>query len=89
MEAMMARVKSKSKSKVGVTMRAAIQRINRRLAIDNGYVLKVTRGDRWRDTLGDYYSIDPKENCIVETDVDPEHLGRKLGVLKGYEQVTE
>ena len=46
--------------KVPATMRALIQHINRKLATERGYVLKITRGNRWRGKLGDYYAVDPK-----------------------------
>ena len=78
-----------AKKKVPVTMRALIQRINRKLAIERGYVLKITRGNRWRGELGDYYAVDPKRNGIVREFIEPEDLGRELGVLRDWEQVKE
>jgi hypothetical protein len=75
------------REKVPVTTRAAIQRINRALA-EKGHKLKITRGNRWRDTLGDFYTIDAKRNWIVEKHVDPEALGRELGVLQPWETVV-
>ena len=72
-----------------VTMRALIQRINRKLATERGYLLKITRGNRWRGELGDYYAVDPNRNSIVRDHVEPEDLGRELGVLRDWEKVKE
>jgi hypothetical protein len=73
---------------MGVTMRAVIQRINRKLAADKE-VLKVARSERMRQAVGDYYVVDFRINGVLHHDVDPEAMARELGVLKGYEQVTE
>jgi hypothetical protein len=73
--------------KVPVTMRALIARINRKLAPE-GKRLKIVRGWKARSDLGDYYILNPNRNWIVGHHVDPEGLGRKLGVLEGWEQVA-
>ena len=73
--------------KVSVTMRSVIQRINRRLKPDREQ-LKTTRGERLRMEVGDYYVINYAKNFIAYKDVDPEQLGRELGVLKEWEQVV-
>jgi hypothetical protein len=73
---------------VPVTMRALIQRINRKIAAD-GEVLKTARGDRARLDLGAYYVIDVNRNFIASKHVDPEAWGRELGVLRPYECVAE
>jgi hypothetical protein len=52
-------------------MRPLIQRINRKLATERGYVLKITRGNRWRGKLGDYYAVDPKRICDGRSYVFP------------------
>ena len=54
-----------------VTMRALIQRINRKLAAQEE-VLKVTRGEKWRGEFGDYYAIDLRTNAVMAKHVDPE-----------------
>lgn len=74
--------------KVPVTMRALIQRINRRLTKDEEH-LKSIRGERFRHELGDYYIVDLNRNAIVAKQVDPEELGRTLGVLRPFERVEE
>ena len=70
-----------NKRKAGpVTMRALIQRINRKLE-QNDQRLRVARGS----DLGRYYILDFKHNSVVKRHVDPEALGRDFGVLKDYE----
>jgi hypothetical protein len=71
---------------VPVTMRALLQRINRNLAKEDK-VLKAARGASARQKLGDYYVIDVDGNAIAFRHVDPEALGRKLGVLEPWESV--
>lgn len=73
---------------VPVTMRALLQRINRALALD-AEVLKTARGQRAEMELGQFYTIDQRRNVIVDKDVDPEALARKLGALKEYEHVVD
>ena len=75
-------------NKVPITVRALIQRINRKLKPDNQQ-LKVTRGQRWRSNLGDYYIVDTYRNNIVNSGIDPESYGRKLGCIEAYETVVE
>jgi hypothetical protein len=71
-----------------VTVRSVIQRINRRLKPDLE-MLKITRGWRLRQEVGDYYVIDFRRNWITHKHVDPEQMGRDLGVLHAWEQVVE
>ncbi len=72
--------------KAPVSLRALIQRINRALKADD-WKLKATRGVRGRSSLGDYYIVNPNRNWIVKARIDPETLGRELGVLHAYERV--
>lgn len=72
---------------VPVTMRALIQRINRAL-LKNDEKLKATRGGRMQTDYGDYYTLDFRLNAVIRGDVDPEELGRELGVLRPYEHVA-
>ena len=71
-----------------VTRPALLKRINRTLN-HSGERLAITRGDRWRGELGDYYVIDFNRNTIVAQHVDPEELARELGVLRADELVAE
>jgi hypothetical protein len=71
-------------SKMPVSARAVIQRINRKLRPDREK-LRVTRSDLWRQDVGDYYVIDCAKNWITQKHVDPEELGRRLQVLQPWE----
>jgi hypothetical protein len=73
--------------KVPITLRALLQRINRRLA-ERGQVLKKARGEAERAHAGDYYIVDTNRAILIETHVDPEALGRKLDTLRSWESVV-
>jgi hypothetical protein len=75
------------KATAPVSMRALIQRVNRKLAADDE-VLKAARGARAVQDLGYHYIVDSKHNLVLHKDVDVEHLGRELGVLRAYERVV-
>jgi hypothetical protein len=81
-------------AKVPVTMRALLQRINRELADDNER-LYASRSPRAKIDLGNFYVIrfgrggsEPSTN-VVDQHVDPEALGREMGVLRPWEGVIE
>jgi len=76
--------------RVPITMRALLQRINRKLALEGraGQGLKAMRGGA-RDGIGDYYLLDFDTNFISNPNVDPEALGRKLGVLAEWEELAQ
>lgn len=63
-----------------------IQRINRKLKPDLE-ALKISRSERMRLDVGEYYVIDYRLNAIQQHNVDPEALARELGVLKDWEEV--
>jgi hypothetical protein len=71
-----------------VSRRALIQRINRKIAGD-WEQLKTNRSERWYQNLGDYYVVNVERNFIVETHIDLEDYGRKVGVLKDWEKLEE
>jgi hypothetical protein len=73
---------------VPVTTRALVQRINRKLAADHEK-LKVTRGQRLRDEVGDFYIVNLFHNRIVCTDVDVEAQAKELGVMKAWESKAD
>lgn len=75
--------------KVPITMRALLQRINRKLSAEGHEQVKTTRGDRWRSELGDYYVVDLNRNMITAKHVKPVEWGRELGVLREWETVVE
>jgi hypothetical protein len=76
----------KSATKVLVSRRALIQRLNHALA-ETRLLLKKTKGGRMKKQLGEYYLIDLKRNALVEKGVDMEKLGRKHGVLAAWERL--
>lgn len=79
---------SKQVRTVPVTVRALIQRINRKLAKDEEKLMKL-RGERGRDDLGDYYVVNLDRNHVVNSHIDPEQFGRKIGVLEEWETVVQ
>jgi hypothetical protein len=74
--------------KVPVSLRAIVQRINRKLAA-NDEIMKKTRGERWRGELGDWYIVDFRTNTIVGPHVVPAEEARERGVLKPYEEIVD
>ena len=78
-------------SRVPVSERALVQRINRALVKIGRYgqVMKKTRGERARLDLGRFYVLDMDRNVILGTHVDPESLGRQLEVLHEYEALAK
>ena len=69
---------------IKVGRRALIQRINRRLEAE-GEILKVARGERQRQEVGDYWILDFQKNSIVATNVDLEVLAREVDALQPWE----
>jgi hypothetical protein len=67
-----------------VSMRALIARINRRLR-DDGEVLKAARSERVASSIGLFFIV--RRNKLAIQHVDPEKLGRELGVLSEWESV--
>jgi len=78
-----------AQSKIPVSTRALIARINRKLAADD-MQLKVAKGERMRQAVGDYYVINTRINAVMHhyKNCDPADLARELGVLRGYERVV-
>lgn len=77
------------RERVPVTMRALMQRINRKLRADDRQ-LRAARGEgNARHALGDFYLVDFNRNAVIEKDVDPEALGRELAVLRPWEQIVK
>jgi hypothetical protein len=88
---------------VPVTMRALIQRINRKLAADTdekkrvgstishwlGKRLRKSRGAGEFNNLGDFYVLNLSMKEVVDSHVNPEKLGRKLGVLADWESIAD
>jgi hypothetical protein len=75
-------------TKVPVSERALVQRLNRHLSKE-GQVLKKLRGERWRGDLGDYYIVDEHRNIVAASHVNPVALAQEIGVLAAWETVRE
>jgi hypothetical protein len=72
-------------TKIPVSRRAVTQRVNRALRKDG----KVLKGRPGRGPKGRYYIVSLARNVVLEHDVDPEAIGRELGVLFPYEKVRD
>jgi hypothetical protein len=68
-----------------VSPRALARRINRKLAKEDRQMRK---NRVWDHNLGDYYVVEVSCNFIVGTHIDPEDLGRELGVLHEREALA-
>ncbi len=79
---------AKKQTKVPVTSRALIQRINRALK-DRGEMVRTARGERALLDLGQFYVIDVSANCVMAKDIDLEQWGRDLEALKPFEALAE
>jgi hypothetical protein len=75
-----------AKQTVPVSVRALVQRVNRKLAA-RGEKLLATRSSRNRLELGDYYAVRLNGNSVVAKHVNLETWGRELGALKPWESV--
>jgi CRP/FNR family transcriptional regulator, cyclic AMP receptor protein len=65
--------------------RTIVQRINQKL-VAKGQILMATRRMKMKLDYGDYYILDLSGN-VMDLDIDPEELARKLGVLNEGEKV--
>jgi hypothetical protein len=74
---------------VPVSERALMARIRRWLARGDERLATCREGSRGFQELGRYYIVDAKRNFIRHTNVDLEELGRKLGLLKEWEQLND
>lgn len=75
------------KQTVPVTERALVQRINRLLS-NHGQQLQKARGITARLEIGYYYTVNVRQNFVVQKDVDLEELGRRLNALRPYESLV-
>lgn len=74
-------------TKIPVSERALLARVNRKLAAEEEIVRKSRRAYSAGHVLvdqGDFVRVDVGRNCVIDA-VDLEALGRELGVLAGYE----
>jgi hypothetical protein len=80
----------RGQKKVEVSRRAVIARINRALKPDNEQ-LRITRSERMRQQVGDWYIIDHSRNLMGLADnwSSLDQVARDLGVLKAWEVIEE
>lgn len=71
-------------TRLNITERALMQRINRKLKQD-GKQLRTARNEAVERDMGRYFIVDMNRNAITTRRVDPEKLGRKLGVMQPWE----
>ncbi len=75
-------------AKVGVSVRALLARVNRKLAHEY-LVLKRCRSDaKFYTELGDFYAVSIRTNYVDATHVDLETWAKEIGVLKPYEELA-
>lgn len=75
-------------TKVKITNHAAKMRLRRYLA-KQGMKLGTARNARFREELGEFYTIDINHNAVRDTHVDIEGYGRSVGVIEDYEAVED
>jgi hypothetical protein len=78
-----------SRSKVPVTERALMARINRKLSHDDEVLKKCRPDSQWYHDLGDYYGVDLRRNAVVYQHRGLEEFGRELGVLRDFEELAQ
>jgi hypothetical protein len=57
-------------TKMQISERALLARVNRRLVADDRMLKKCQVGWRWYADLGDYYCVDIRQNAITDKHVD-------------------
>jgi hypothetical protein len=83
--------KKKIQRTVPVSLRALVQRVNRKLRPDNEALRATRPGTRAAVELGDFYILrygGAAGSNIIAHHVDPESYGRELGALAAHEHVV-
>jgi hypothetical protein len=75
-----------AKKIVPISIEAIVQRINEKL-VAKGQILMATRQVKMKLDYVDYFILDLSGN-VMDMDIDPEELARKLGLLNEGENVT-
>lgn len=75
-------------TKVPVSWRSLLQRLNRRLAHE-GRILKKSREGHALAELGTYYVLDRPHNAIVAHHVDPQALAETYHILQPWEALLD
>ena len=86
---MMAAARQAKPSKVPVSERAVVQRINRKLRQEHEQLHATRPGTQAELTLGRYYVRNVTGNYIVSMHVDVEKLGREVEAIAEWEEMVE
>ena len=76
------------KNKVGISERALLARLNRKVVTDGLQVKKSRPGTAGHAELGDYYAVDLNRAVVHSKHIDLEAWARELDVLADYEQLA-
>ncbi len=71
-----------------ISKRALVQRINRKLILDDQQI-RAVRGGNLELGVGKYFIVDVRRNLIIRTHIDLDELGREIGVLQPSEVIEE
>lgn len=77
------------KNKVGISERALLARLNRKVVADGLQVKKSRPGTASNAELGDYYVVDLNRGVVHSQHIDLEAWARELDVLAVYEQLAQ
>src|ERR1017187_9817859 len=80
-------MKKPTTQKVRITERALFQRVNRKLH-QQGENLRTARTQQVEASMGRHYIVDAKRKAVTADHVDLENLGRKLGLIQPWEEVS-
>jgi len=75
--------------KVKLSQRAVIQRINRKLAKQDQKLNTSRMKSAGIHDMGRYYIVDTYRNAVVDSQINLETMGRKLGAIAEYEEIGE
>ncbi len=76
-------------SRVLVSERAVLQRLNRALAHEVKVIRVCKETSRWFRDCGRYYLVDLNFNAIRDSHIDLEAFAREEGVLKPFEAMAD
>ena len=76
-------------TKVMVSERALIQRINRKLSKESKALKTSREKSVGFQITGRFYIVDDSRDSVAATDIKLEGLGRELNVLKAYEELAD
>src|SRR5689334_12104789 len=75
-------------SKIPVSQRALLARINCELAKKGEKMRRCPQGSRWFRDLGPFFVLNVRRNIITAKDCDLATWGRDLGCLEPYEELS-